>query len=666
MFNMVTFSSYSNAYKCKVKKRVFKISAPSTSINVKKEDQIDGPKIEGPPKPLRHMEFVIIGKTAKPKEDLKREILLMGGSVSTKITKDTAAVIACPQDVEKMGAKMEQAQENDIDVVTEDFVDEAKDYLNSIPILIKKKAISSWGGDPSKRIKKSVAEKSAKSKSKSSYEKSVSGPVKLRIKGGGAVDPDSGLEDEAHVYQRGDEKFTATLSLTDVQSGKNSYYRLQILKHDKMERYWLFRSWGRIGTSIGNTKCDKMSCEEAVQLFEDTYLKQTGNEWYRRKNFKKIPGKYQPLEIEHDADVVDGKLLESEIPSKLKKPVQDLMQLIFDVQKMKKAMLEYEIDVEKMPLGKISKKQIREAYSTLTQLSEILKTGNPERTELISATNKFYTLVPHNFGVKGPSIIDTQDEIRTKSEMLEALLDMEIAYSLLHGKTDGTKNPIDVHYDKLKNDIGVLDKNSEEYKIIEKYVKNTHAETHSQYELEIQEVFTLRRSGENSKYNKNAKQLPNKKLLWHGSRTTNYAGILSHGLRIAPPEAPVSGYMFGKGVYFADMVSKSANYCCTNSENPTGLLLLCEVALGEMDEKLHADYVEKLPKGKNSVWGKGKTMPDPEKSVITKHGVEIPCGPAMKVDLPQKSSLLYNEFIVYDVDQVKMEYLVKTNFKYKY
>jgi poly [ADP-ribose] polymerase len=36
---------------------------------------------------------------------------------------------------------------------------------------------------------------------------------------------------------------------------------------------------------------------------------------------------------------------------------------------------------------------------------------------------------------------------------------------------------------------------------------------------------------------------------------------LSQGLRIAPPEAPVTGYMFGKGIYFADMVSKSANYC---------------------------------------------------------------------------------------------------------
>jgi len=63
-------------------------------------------------------------------------------------------------------------------------------------------------------------------------------------------------------------------------------------------------------------------------------------------------------------------------------------------------------------------------------------------------------------------------------------------------------------------------------------------------------------------------------LLWHGSRTTNFAGIISQGLKIAPPEAPVTGYMFGKGIYFADMVSKSANYCQTTRTNNTGLLMV--------------------------------------------------------------------------------------------
>lgn len=114
------------------------------------------------------------------------------------------------------------------------------------------------------------------------------------------------------------------------------------------------------------------------------------------------------------------------------------------------------------------------------------------------------------------------------------------------------------------------------------------------------------------------------------------------------------------------MVSKSANYCCTNLQNSTGLLLLCDVALGNMYERYNADYIEKLPHGKHSTWGRGKTMPDPEKSVKLKSGVEVPCGPGIQPELKERSSLLYNEFIVYDVAQVKVEYLVKMNFKYKF
>lgn len=49
--------------------------------------------------------------------------------------------------------------------------------------------------------------------------------------------------------------------------------------------------------------------------------------------------------------------------------------------------------------------------------------------------------------------------------------------------------------------------------------------------------------------------------------------------------------MFGKGIYFADMVSKSANYCHTSQADPIGLVLLGEVALGNM----YVTYEEYLP-----------------------------------------------------------------------
>ena len=50
---------------------------------------------------------------------------------------------------------------------------------------------------------------------------------------------------------------------------------------------------------------------------------------------------------------------------------------------------------------------------------------------------------------------------------------------------------------------------------------------------------------------------------------------------------------FGKGVYFADMVSKSANYCYATPHNDVGLLVLCEVALGNMCQLYEAKYMEK-------------------------------------------------------------------------
>lgn len=651
------------SYKSKVKKRIFKVTMPSSSSSVKKEeDEADGPKVQGKPRPLKNMQFVILGKTQKDKEELKKEISLLGGTVTTKIHQDLAAVISNQAEVDKMNKRMEDVQAHDIQVITEDFVEEAKEYTDAPIMLLKKKTISSWGGDVNARLSNVIAKSASKSKSR--FEKSVSGKVKVKVKGGGAVDPDSGLDDLAHIYQRGKDKYTVTLGLTDIQSKKNSYYKMQILKHDHRETYHLFRSWGRIGTTIGGNKLERMSLEECIEQFESLYEEKTGNEWKNREHFVKVPNCMYPIDIDHGDQEVAS--LDSDIKSNLQKPIQDLMRLIFDVAEMKKVMLEFEIDMEKMPLGKLSKKQIDKAYAVLTQLQEILKKSNVDRTALIDASNRFYTLIPHNFGVSGPKILESPEEIRAKCDMLDALLEMEIAYNLLSSdKTNEKENPLDVHYKQLKTNIDVLDKTSEEFKMIEKYVKNTHAATHTQYDLEIAEVFVVRRNGEEQRY-KPFKKLPNRKLLWHGSRTTNYAGILSQGLRIAPPEAPVTGYMFGKGIYFADMVSKSANYCCTHSQNPTGLLLLCEVALGNIYERYQADYIEKLPKGKHSTMGRGQTHPDPKDVHKTEDGVEVPYGMGVPAKLNKNSALLYNEYIVYDVAQVKVRYMIRMNFKYKY
>lgn len=56
------------------------------------------------------------------------------------------------------------------------------------------------------------------------------------------------------------------------------------------------------------------------------------------------------------------------------------------------------------------------------------------------------------------------------------------------------------------------------------------------YSLKAMNIFKVEREGEDKMYN--PLKLKNKKLLWHGSRFSNFAGILTSGMRIAPPEAP--------------------------------------------------------------------------------------------------------------------------------
>lgn len=369
-----------------------------------------------------------------------------------------------------------------------------------------------------------------------------------------------------------------------------------------------------------------------------------------------------------DIDYGDGNMEkkitdQNEHKSELLPAVQDLMKLMFDLDTMKKAMLEFELDMEKMPLGKLSQKQLTEALKVLQKLSDLIKNGGTS-SEFIGYSNQFYTLIPHDFGVERPPVIDTIEMINTKTAMIQSLMELEVAYSFLQTETDEAKSPLDGHYKQLNTELKPLGRDSEEFKLLQNYVTNTHADTHANFELEIEDIFNVERAGEKRRF-KPFKKMHNRKLLWHGSRLTNFVGILSNGLKIAPPEAPVTGYMFGKGVYFADMVSKSANYCATTASNSTGLMLLCEVALGDMHECTAAKYITELPKGKHSVKGCGKTFPNPAESHVDDVGVEIPLGKPI-TDPTLKSSLLYNEFIVYDVAQINVKYLFKMNFKHKY
>ncbi|XP_047244775.1 poly [ADP-ribose] polymerase 1 [Girardinichthys multiradiatus] len=621
-------------------------------------------------KPLTGMKLLAVGKLSKNKDDLKAAVEELGGKMTSTANK-ASLCLSSKKEVEKMSKKMEEVRDAGVRVVSEDFLTDIRSSGKGLQELVSLHAISPWGAEvKSEPQAPTVSSKSgalaAKSTGRVKEEEggSKAKKMKLTVKGGAAVDPDSGLENSAHVLEQNGKMYSATLGLVDIVRGTNSYYKLQLLEDDVHKRYWVFRSWGRVGTTIGGNKLDKFHDKNsALDNFLCVYKEKTGNDW-GTSNFTKYPNKFYPLEIDYgqDEEAVKRLTASAGTKSKLDRPVQDLIKMIFDVESMKKAMVEFEIDLQKMPLGKLSKRQIQSAYALLTEVQQAVSASVPE-AQILDLSNRFYTLIPHDFGMKKPPLLSNLDYVKAKVEMLDNLLDIEVAYSLLRGGAqDNEHDPIDINYEKLKTKIEVVDKTTQEAEIIMQYVKNTHAATHNTYTLEVQEIFKIAREGEHQRY-RPFEEIHNRQLLWHGSRTTNYAGILSQGLRIAPPEAPVTGYMFGKGVYFADMVSKSANYCHTSQSDPVGLILLAEVALGNMHELKKASQVTKLPKGKHSVKGLGRTAPDPNASV-TLNGVQVPLGKGVNTNIDD-TSLLYNEYIVYDVAQVNLKYLLKIRFNYQ-
>jgi len=107
----------------------------------------------------------------------------------------------------------------------------------------------------------------------------------------------------------------------------------------------VFRSWGRVGTTIGGHKLETFASKaSAVHEFRFLYRDKTGNDWDDRANFTKVPNKFYPLDIDYGADDEMAMKLDVAVSkSKLPAAIQKLIRLIFDVETMKKAMLEFEV-----------------------------------------------------------------------------------------------------------------------------------------------------------------------------------------------------------------------------------------------------------------------------------------------------------------------------------
>jgi len=322
------------------------------------------------------------------------------------------------------------------------------------------------------------------------------------------------------------------------------------------------------------------------------------------------------------------------------------------------------INTDLLPLARLSKSTIDEAIQMLGDISDRLKKIDEERDKphneidytkivdladaITELTNDFYEIIPHsNFTYTKMRPLHDLSFVQEKISMLLDLTDVCFARKLLMAATYNIKDicPLDYCFNALQVLLEPLDNQSGEFKALEKYAQNT-----GQKNITIKKIYRLQRKGEADRFSQWS-ALPNHLLLWHGSGIYNFLGILSEGLRVAPPSAPSTGYLYGKGIYFADMLSKSLPYC-----RNSGLLLLSEVALGQMHQVEEPHYFEAPPEGCNSVMALGTSGPNFSDSVVLHNGVRIPLHAPVT---HQNRKIPFNEYIVYNPSQVRMRYLVQ-------
>ncbi|KIH92788.1 poly [ADP-ribose] polymerase [Sporothrix brasiliensis 5110] len=686
------------------------------------------PPRKKPVQPLAGCKIALCGTFPKVNQAvLKKHIEGLGATPLDSVTPDATQLIASPTNFNKPTAKVTAAKKLDIpivgvqwllDCVSSNAMKDEMPYLLAAPPVAAPPSPPAPAAKGKKRAAPAAAAangtngtnganaaaaappdaKRQKTDTKQDTKKDVKADTKAAPVLSVPVDEFCSMPNVAvHID---DDRLVWDASLNQTNSGNNNnkFYRIQLLR-TTAGKFYTWTRWGRVGESGQSAMLGGGSMDDALKNFNKKFRDKSGLAWERRSDDPR-PGKYAYVERNYEPDSDDesgdepddgGVKGEEDEEVKiadctLARPVERLMELIFNRQFFAATMSDLNYDANKLPLGKLSKTTITRGFQALKNLSALLDDQSLAATEyhmtypnaVESLSNLYYSVIPHDFGRHRPPVVADNTRLKKEIELLESLSDMKDAELLMkvdkaRSSEDRSIHPTDKQYNNLgMEEVTPLDRNSSEFVELANYLNSTTGQTHNVL-YEIEDIFRIERKGEKARFeachvSSPAAKDADTRLLWHGSRVTNFGGILGQGLRIAPPEAPVSGYMFGKGIYLADMSSKSAGYCASFISKGTGLLLLCEAKLGDPLQKLtQASYTageDAKASGLFATLGQGRTAPPAWKDASAVHkdlaGVQMPdvSSPPTDTNVPN-AGLYYNEYIVYDVNQIRLRYLFR-------
>lgn len=505
---------------------------------------------------------------------------------------------------------------------------------------------------------------------------------------------------EITCSQDGRTAWNVNLVKVDAQTGENKFYKLQLIRiiaqvSGVSDRYGVFAKWGRVGDDEGRYKRRRYLTEAGARMnqcllhmhqdlaaaereFCERFMRHSDNNFVhyaRRRQFERKPGSYElyrhpdhhvaeRTEQEPSDICVSSERLASECCKGSK--LTCFLSLILSKSMLRRELQNRNVDLARFPLGELAPDTIRAAFRALSRASDEIarreKAADMSDIERMKsdavihqATTDFLEAVPHVVDRHGQNALclASRDIIVEKLDLVSEIQRILERLNLGSKQRRNGEGSLEADYAELECSLEVVEEGDPDFDKIKHYLHRGLPTAR------IETVFRIEKSVLD--FARFAASDHNRSLLWHGSPLSNWCGILKHGLLIAPPEAPAAGYLFDKGIYFADNAQKSSAYCRAQPGSKA-VLLLSEVACGDPLVMIGPDQYANITRrlaGKDSVFVKGRLAPDEAAGFDTiQGGARIPLGePRPRFD-DGDVVMGYNEYVVYESSRVRFRYIL--------
>jgi poly [ADP-ribose] polymerase len=417
----------------------------------------------------------------------------------------------------------------------------------------------------------------------------------------------------------------AVLQVTDIKTNHNKYYAIELhtAKAKGKVCFRIFTHYGRtddleINPDAGQKECRYFTAlVEAEAQYVSIYREKTS----ARKGYKELSLASSKIGSQQargaSCGQVDDKTLQRiksadgkkavVQESKLAPAVQSLVRYLYDeATRALTSTVSATITANgiETPLGILTLGQIEKGEQILMDLYRVFQKKKKNRAELERLSGDFYTVIPHRIGrtraAIAAAVIDSLAAFQQKQETLQLMKDMLQVNG--NGGNVLFNARVDQEYEALGCKITAIDKKEPKYKELEKYLLDSQVDYRG---IKVHNVYAVRRDTEWGAF---TAQLSNQRLLFHGSRISNWVGILSRGILL--PKIVVSmggdrtdeGWL-GSGIYFGDSATTSAQYAAPGKKG-TSFLAVTRVALGRIKDYTEITYgLNKPPAGYDSCHG---------------------------------------------------------------